>query len=152
VTNLTELDIRRAIAGNACAAGRAYWSNGRVREALVAPDGRSVEGRVQGSARRPYDQHIRLSGKPGAPPNIVGDCSCPVGFNCKHIAAVLYEVLARQPRQTADVVALRPVVPHHRHPRRARRNYRHNCSPGSATLPAPMPMTATTIRRQSASA
>ncbi len=108
MTSLTEFDIRSVIAGNACAAGRAYWSIGRVREALIAADGRSVEGRVQGSARRPYDQHIRLSGKPGAPPTIVGDCSCPIGFNCKHVAAVLYEVLARQPRKLPDVIALGP--------------------------------------------
>ena len=111
MTILHEIDIRRAIAGNACAAGRAYWSNGRVREALVAPDGRSVEGRVQGSARRPYNQHIRLSGKPDGPIAVSGDCSCPVGFNCKHVAAVLYEALARQPRQTAEVVAFRPPAP-----------------------------------------
>ncbi|KAA8992415.1 DEAD/DEAH box helicase [Stenotrophomonas cyclobalanopsidis] len=45
---------------------------------------------VQGSARHPYGVEIDLGASTRTPRSrLQGDCSCPVGRNCKHVAAAL---------------------------------------------------------------
>lgn len=45
---------------------------------------------VQGSARHPYSVEIDLGASTRTPRSrLQGDCSCPVGHNCKHVAAAL---------------------------------------------------------------
>ncbi|MCR8714958.1 DEAD/DEAH box helicase [Stenotrophomonas indicatrix] len=45
---------------------------------------------VQGSSRRPYSVEIDLAASTRTPRSrLQGDCSCPVGRNCKHVAATL---------------------------------------------------------------
>src|SRR3984957_19429253 len=65
-----------------------------------------LRANVQGTQRRPYtvevmfdDHHGTLSAK--------GHCSCPVGFGCKHAAAVLLASAADKPRESE---AVRPEV------------------------------------------
>ncbi len=45
-----------------------------------------VSSEVKGTHR--YFQEIFLNLKEGSPVSIVGNCSCPIGFNCKHVVAV----------------------------------------------------------------
>jgi superfamily II DNA or RNA helicase len=54
----------------------------------VSTDGTRIRGRVDGTAPRPYSQTITLEAH-GKPVTINGHCTCPIGFNCKHAAAVL---------------------------------------------------------------
>ena len=59
-----------------------------------------IEGEVQGSGNRSYEQDIELyASKHGV--EFDGGCSCPVGYRCKHMAAVLLTCL--QQEQVAPV-------------------------------------------------
>jgi len=55
-----------------------------------------VVGLVRGNSSAPYTQHIRLSwANDGSVRGIFGTCSCPMGQNCKHVAAALFALGAR---------------------------------------------------------
>ncbi|MCY7388918.1 MAG: SWIM zinc finger family protein, partial [Burkholderiales bacterium] len=69
--------------------GRDYWKKGRVRFVEWQPsgDGPTLFSKVRGSSGN-YDQVTRVDfdGE-----SIDGDCTCPVAYNCKHVAAALFE-------------------------------------------------------------
>ena len=48
----------------------------------------SLEANVQGTQRRPYEVYVQFTWH-RSNLQAQGDCSCPVGFDCKHAAAVL---------------------------------------------------------------
>src|SRR5690348_2389974 len=92
MTSLSRDDIVNAVSQNAFAAARSYWSRGHVLTVSASPDRARVTAKVQGSRRRPYAQDIRLQpGRRGV--TVEGFCTCPVGFNCKHVAAALLAFL-----------------------------------------------------------
>jgi SNF2 family DNA or RNA helicase len=78
--NYTTNNIIRAVSSTYYARGKAYHRQGRVSK--VSCNDNQITGTVRGS--RAYTQHISLHGS-----DIDGTCSCPVGYNCKHVAAVL---------------------------------------------------------------
>jgi hypothetical protein len=97
-------DLNDAVLAGACGpralqAGTLYQRQGRVTEVVVREDGRLITARVQGNETRPYRQTIAIEEKLG---RIVvsGECTCPVGFNCKHVAAAI--VAARDIGGTKD--------------------------------------------------
>jgi len=63
----------------------------------------TLTGRVQGTRRRPYEVEVQFHDAGG---NMWadGDCTCPVEYNCKHVAAVLVAGMAHQPTQPATGV------------------------------------------------
>ncbi len=72
--------------------GQAYARQGRVSDLVGHPDQGRFVARVKGSEKLPYAVEIQvLAGSGGA--RIQGRCTCPVGMNCKHVAAVLFAVL-----------------------------------------------------------
>jgi superfamily II DNA or RNA helicase len=85
-------DIMRAIPGAVLARAQRYVHQGRVRGIEPGDQTGTLVGKVQGTERRPYEQHIRIVGD-GRPTRIIGRCNCPVGTNCKHVAAVLLAAL-----------------------------------------------------------
>jgi hypothetical protein len=66
---------------------------------------------VRGSRRQPYSLTIEIVDVNGELLDIMGECSCPVGFNCKHVAAALLAAMASNsaaghgPRVTAVATA-----------------------------------------------
>ena len=48
-----------------------------------------VSGSCRGNARQPYRQDVQLTLEGGSVGRVAGSCSCPVGLNCKHVAALL---------------------------------------------------------------
>lgn len=85
-------DIDRLIGKTYADRGRAYARQGRVTESTGAEGRRMVFARVRGSGRESYSQTIALDwSDDGNLAGIDGECSCPVGYNCKHVAAVLFE-------------------------------------------------------------
>ncbi|HEY5581523.1 MAG TPA: DEAD/DEAH box helicase, partial [Rhodoferax sp.] len=65
---------------------------------------------VQGSERWPYQVSIELTFKPnGEVANWDSDCSCPVGYQCKHGVAVLLKA-AQQGRRLMDSAAARSAL------------------------------------------
>ncbi len=87
--DITEDAVRAAVTPNAFAAAEAYVREGRVRRIEADEDIDLITAKVQGSAKKPYSQMIWLERDKRGKLNIDGDCSCPVGVNCKHVAAVL---------------------------------------------------------------
>jgi superfamily II DNA or RNA helicase len=99
----SEAAILRAVGVPALQNGRRYLAAGAVTAFRLAPDGLQAEARVKGTQRRPYRTEVRLVDQ--APPRerlIVGTCTCPVGMNCKHVAAVLLAWRREVPRRGTD--------------------------------------------------
>ena len=79
----------------AFAKGRAYQGQGRVTGLRISGDFLAIGANVLGSERLPYRVDIALVLKGGQLADIEGTCTCPMEYNCKHVAAVLLDALAR---------------------------------------------------------
>ncbi len=80
--------------------GRQYQAQGRVLSADLQKDGHLLAAMVNGSGRNTYKQIIRIDRDRRGSLEITGQCSCPVHYNCKHVAAALVEVARRHPGAT----------------------------------------------------
>jgi superfamily II DNA or RNA helicase len=71
--------------------GRSYLEKGSVLNLTVKGEGPlfvQLNSSVKGSHKTPYKQNIRIIWRPDfSAAEIEGDCTCPVGYNCKHVAA-----------------------------------------------------------------
>jgi superfamily II DNA or RNA helicase len=76
----------------ALAKAAAYQAQGRV--SLVENEPNYIHAYVRGSAAVPYEVEISLKLRDGRLHGIAGDCDCPMSHNCKHVAAVLFELIA----------------------------------------------------------
>ncbi len=76
--------------------GTDYWNAGHVRRVKVIEEGAelAVHSSVSGSRRLVYHQEIEVYEYDGLI-EVSGECSCPVSFNCKHVVAVLYDLIDR---------------------------------------------------------
>ncbi|WP_295447509.1 DEAD/DEAH box helicase [uncultured Thiodictyon sp.] len=86
---LTRDDIRHAIDLSSFNRGLGYFRQGMVidlAEERRDADGISLQARVRGSGGRFYRQSIFIPADPDKR-DITGSCGCPVGYNCKHVAA-----------------------------------------------------------------
>ncbi len=106
MTLFSEDEIARAFDSGAFARGRAYQRDGRVRQLTISADGATISGSVHGNQQKPYSQVIGLKRRNTGALDVTGTCSCPVGHNCKHVAAVLLEHLARTDSPSAGVKLL----------------------------------------------
>ena len=92
---ITEARLREALGSTRTVqAGQEYFRQGRARVPDVgAGDGQPVvASAVLGSYSQTYHQTINLGGDlTGSGLMIDGRCSCPVGYNCKHVVAALLE-------------------------------------------------------------
>src|SRR3954469_11240086 len=95
----------RTLSRAAVEAGRAYAARGAVRRLAASADGRVIKAEVKGTATRPYALRIMLQLRRDGGTDFDGICSCPVGLDCKHVAAALFA--AR--RERGDVA--RPAPP-----------------------------------------
>ncbi len=89
-----EGDIRRCLPGS-FEKGRSYYREGAVRDLRADKGGQRLIASVRGTRPRPY--HVFVEIDDADPVVISGRCSCPVGWNCKHAAAVLLEALRNPP-------------------------------------------------------
>ena len=87
---LDEESLRRVVGSSAFERGMEYVRKGRVLEAHLESGG-GIRGMVKGSEWKPYEQRIHLDGT-----EIDGFCTCPVGENCKHVAAVLLDLMGKE--------------------------------------------------------
>jgi superfamily II DNA or RNA helicase len=100
--------------------GHDYVRAGAVLRSEVMLDAASltpefvVTGEVQGSEREPYDQNILLWQEDDGGWEVDGDCSCPVGHNCKHVVAQLGQVLSGE-WFGAEAAPVAPVSAPHAH-------------------------------------
>lgn len=71
-------------------AGHAYWQQGHVSALVIDPNLALIAAEVRGSAKRPYEVTIIFAGGASGKFEPLVECTCPVGFGCKHGAAVLF--------------------------------------------------------------
>ena len=95
-------DIRRTVGEASYLRGLDYFERGMVRKAAFGAEGR-IHGSVSGSRPEPYAVVARYEGGPtGSLVPLEGHCSCPVGYNCKHTAAVLLAARYLSPGAAGD--------------------------------------------------
>ena len=63
----------------------------------ISQNGAFISALVAGSNNNRYHVNILLQAQPGAHVLINGECSCPVGYNCKHVVATLIKAQAESP-------------------------------------------------------
>lgn len=91
---ITDHDIRLALSTvGAFAAGMAYFQDRRTQILDIDETGGElrIEAETQGSGRQWYTQAIRVYRRSNGVVRIEGGCSCPVGHNCKHVAAAVMQ-------------------------------------------------------------
>lgn len=104
---LLRSDIRYECEDTAYERGKEYFEKGMVLDLVVKSEGAlfvQLNATVKGNAINPYKQNIRIVWRPDySSAEIDGDCSCPVGYNCKHVAAVClkYQASTQNPSQIA---------------------------------------------------
>jgi len=82
-------DVQRLVGPAAFQRGLAYARGGAVTALSWDSGDRELSGTVAGSAPLPYRCTALISVATGKPTS--GICSCPVGFDCKHVAALLLQ-------------------------------------------------------------
>ena len=93
---LTKQNIIENFNNNAYARGLDYYNNKKVLDYKIYGDeeeGFIVRSSVKGTSL--YSQTINISHYDNV--EMEGDCSCPVGYNCKHIVAVLLHLMEHDP-------------------------------------------------------
>lgn len=102
---LTDDQIISRVGHRAFERGLDYARKGRVRGISVAGDGDIISAQSKGSGAHTYQTMVfRKQGARSAPASWAGTCSCPVGSNCKHTAALL--ITARALAQAEPDVAV----------------------------------------------
>jgi superfamily II DNA or RNA helicase len=91
---LDEREIVTFFSRSAFHKARAYQAEGRVLAVEVSEDLTRVRASVSGSERSPYQVDIRLDFAGDRLADLDGDCTCPMAFNCKHVAVSLLEALS----------------------------------------------------------
>ena len=87
---LTDDQIISRVGHRAFERGLDYARKGRVRGISVAGDGDIISAQSKGSGAHTYQTMIfRKQGARSAAASWAGTCSCPVGSDCKHTAALL---------------------------------------------------------------
>jgi len=82
--------LRRLVDSGTYSRGSAYAAAGAVSGYQWTDGGRMLHGDVEGSAAEAYWTTVELQLTPaGRLAGIEGTCSCPVGWNCKHVVALL---------------------------------------------------------------
>lgn len=112
LSELTVPDLADQIDATSLERGRQYAVQDRVSSINVSADETRVTSRVRGSGNQSYAVIIDLIAE-GNQVDIDGQCSCPVGFNCKHVAATL--LVAMAPDADEHVFATAPPRGHFAH-------------------------------------
>ena len=87
---LTDDQIISRVGHRAFERGLDYARKGRVRGISVAGDGDIISAQSKGSGAHTYQTMVfRKQSAGSAPASWAGTCSCPVGSDCKHTAALL---------------------------------------------------------------
>ncbi len=88
---ITRRDLDRNLPPEFVKRGLAYAREGRVSGVRATPEQGRFEAHVMGSESRPYRVEVQVMPGSGGS-RIYGRCTCPVGVNCKHVAALLASV------------------------------------------------------------
>ncbi|PPB47950.1 hypothetical protein C4K88_15905 [Arthrobacter pityocampae] len=110
-------DIIRIVGGAAFQRGQTYAKDGAVSSLAWDADSKLLTGKVRGTAPNDYRTKLRLGLKgDGRFRPLENFCSCPIGADCKHVAATALQsntenVLAQHERDLGARTAPRASVP-----------------------------------------
>ncbi|MDA7087178.1 DEAD/DEAH box helicase [Pseudomonas sp. SA3-5] len=93
VLHLRQADWRPAFRAGDFSRGLDYAKQGR--STLLSLKGETLLASCRGSGAQTYQQRINLQSFPQGW-SVNGHCSCPVGFNCKHVVAALLTLERQQ--------------------------------------------------------
>jgi superfamily II DNA or RNA helicase len=93
--------------GPAWARGGVLAERGAVSEA-VQPDEHSISAQVRGNRDYVYETSLRVPSARAKSAILLTDCTCPVGFQCKHAAALIQHLLRSAAPAHEGVAALPP--------------------------------------------
>ena len=103
-------DIRRSFTASSYEHGKEYYAKGRVLNLNIVNKGVlfvQLSATVKGNNVIPYKQNIRITWRADySSATIEGNCSCPVGYNCKHIVAACFMYQYSQQSSTPDASCL----------------------------------------------
>ncbi|MFI5713775.1 SNF2-related protein [Kribbella sp. NPDC051620] len=89
LAGLSAVEVKNAVGMAAYARGLGYAQGGAVRSTWWDPAVNALRGRVRGQLENLYEVAVFVSiGGDGRASYLDGECSCPVGLDCKHVAAV----------------------------------------------------------------
>ncbi|MCC9178392.1 DEAD/DEAH box helicase [Arthrobacter sp. zg-Y750] len=95
-------DVIRVVGGSAFQRGQTYARSGAVQALEWDAQGEVLRAQVRGTAAVPYRTLLQLGAKRQGDYRLLDNhCSCPLGFDCKHVAAAALQsnmdhLLARQ--------------------------------------------------------
>jgi len=111
--------VEGAVGSRSFDRGRAYARNGRALEIVWDADAEALIGSVIGQGAVYETAAFFTADREGALAFEEGECTCPVGWNCKHVAAlVIAAANGRSVSEAPDVVRL-PATPAWEQPLRA---------------------------------
>jgi superfamily II DNA or RNA helicase len=87
--------VEAAVGSTSFTRGRAYANDNRVLKVAWDPEFETLVGKVIGRGGLYATTASFYAGDDGALTFIDGECSCPVGWNCKHVAAIVIEATLR---------------------------------------------------------
>ncbi|MEL7449160.1 MAG: DEAD/DEAH box helicase [Pseudomonadota bacterium] len=80
--------------------GRSYFADRRVLAFDATSDGSAISSRVAGTGDAVYECFIQVAQR-----DVQGRCTCPVGYNCKHVVATLLYAQAQRMGMPGDAAA-----------------------------------------------
>jgi superfamily II DNA or RNA helicase len=86
--------LRRAVGGGSYVRGAEYARRGAVLQAAWNREDSTLCGTVRGDSGRVYQAAALFSLRGGLARFEMGECTCPVEFNCKHVIAVILSAMA----------------------------------------------------------
>ena len=104
--HLTPKDLQVVFNPTYLQRGRDYHARGMVVKTESHQDGQLITATVRGSGRKTYQAQIHIDGDQNKVTDIQGHCSCPVHYNCKHVAAALLFHIEHQAPQQVDLFGM----------------------------------------------
>ena len=88
-----ESDVRAAFPTSNVLRGERYVRQGRVTDVVISNAGSTIAANVRGSRATPYSVTAYATRRRGAATRLTGYCTCPIGEDCKHVAAAFFSAL-----------------------------------------------------------
>ncbi|AIY01588.1 hypothetical protein ART_1989 [Arthrobacter sp. PAMC 25486] len=102
-------ELRKLVGPAAMHRGLEYESTGHVSRLKWDEDGLELRGLVSGSRRMSYETLIYFQENQAKINIVETSCSCPVGWDCKHVAAVVFHSNRLLEEMDGDRVPARPL-------------------------------------------
>ena len=94
---VSSVDIVSSFSSAYLSRGHHYYRENKVTALGISQNGAFITALVAGSNNNRYHVNILLQAQPEGHVLVNGECSCPVGYNCKHVVATLIKAQAESP-------------------------------------------------------